>query len=86
MLPLNEQVEFPEFSNHSKSVTCIALDQSETQMLTGSSDYSLKIWDFTTMSDLLRPFKEFKPFDGFPVNQLAFSSDSSLFLACCTNN
>ena len=57
-------------------------------MLTGSSDYGVRIWDMSTMSASLRPFKELKPFDGYPVNSLSFSGDpqASLFLACCGNN
>jgi WD40 repeat protein len=57
-------------------------------MLTGSSgDYTVKIWDFTTMNKLLKPSKEFKPFDGHPIRSLSFCGDSraSMFLCCTTN-
>jgi hypothetical protein len=58
-------------------------------MLTGSSgDYVVKIWDMTTMNKSLRPYKEFRPFDGHPVRALSFSTDvdASKFLCCCGNN
>jgi WD repeat-containing protein 70 len=58
-------------------------------MLTGSSgDYTVKVWDMTTMNKGLRPYKEFRPFDGHPVRSLSFSPDTnaSMFLCCCGNN
>jgi WD40 repeat protein len=58
-------------------------------MLTGSSgDYTVKIWDMNTMNKGLRPYKDFRPFDGHPVRSLSFSPDSnaSMFLCCCGNN
>lgn len=58
-------------------------------MITGSSgDYIVKIWDMNTMNKGLRPYKEFKPFDGHPIRSLSFSPDSNatMFLCCCANN
>ena len=58
-------------------------------MLTGSDgDYTVKMWDMQTMNSNLRPFKEFKPFDGYPVRSLSFCPDkfASMFLCCCANN
>jgi len=58
-------------------------------MITGSDgDYTVKLWDMETMSSNLRPFKEFKPFDGHPVRALSFCPDrnASMFLCCCANN
>ncbi len=55
-------------------------------MLSGSLDYQLKMWDFLSMNQNLRPFKDFKPFDGYPVNSLSWSPSSDFFLCCVQGN
>jgi WD40 repeat protein len=55
-------------------------------MISGGLDYHLKIYDFDTMNQNLRPFKDFKPFDGHPVTALSWCPSSSHFLVCCPNN
>ena len=55
-------------------------------MVTGGLDYRMKIWDFTTMNRNLKPFKDFKPFDGHPVRTLSFNPSGTHFLCCCGNN
>ena len=46
----------------------------------------MKIWDFTTMNRNLKPFKDFKPFDGHPIRTLSFNPSGTHFLCCCGNN
>lgn len=55
-------------------------------MVTGGLDYRMKIWDFTTMNRNLKPFRDFKPFDGHPVRTLSFNPSGTHFLCCCGNN
>jgi len=38
------------------------------------------------MNRRLRPFKDFKPFDGHPLRALSFSPNGNNFLCCCANN
>ena len=54
-------------------------------MISGSLDNKLKMWDFTTINSQLRPFKDFKPADGYPINKLSYSPSGNLFL-CCTGS
>jgi len=46
----------------------------------------MKIFDFESMNANLRPFKDFKPFDGHPVNALSWANSGNHFLVCCLNN
>jgi hypothetical protein len=55
-------------------------------MISGGLDYTLKIWDFPGMNRKLKSMREFKPFDGHPINSLSFDPDGALFLCCTTNN
>lgn len=64
----------------------IAIDRQGLRMLTGGLDYQLKLWDFHTMNQAMRPYKDFKPFDGYPVSNLSFSPSGELFLCCCAGN
>lgn len=55
-------------------------------MVSGSLDYDIKIWDFNQMNRQLKPFKDFKPFDGHPVRSISHSPSGDSFLCCCANN
>lgn len=55
-------------------------------MLTGGLDFTLKMWDFPGMNRKLNAMRQFKPFDGHPVNSLSWDPDGENFLCCCGNN
>ena len=46
----------------------------------------MKVWDFTTMNRNLKPYKDFKPYDGHPVQALSFNPSGTHFLCACGNN
>jgi WD40 repeat protein len=54
-------------------------------MASGGLDYQLKIFDFETMNQNLRPFKDFKPIDGHPVTALSWCPKGEHLLVCCPN-
>ena len=83
LLPISHQVEIKA---HQKGVQALAIDREGTKMISGGLDYQLKIYDFDTMNQNLRPFKDFKPFDGHPITALSWCPTSSHFLVCCPNN
>ena len=87
-IPLSMEATFPSSSCHDKGVSAIALDKNQGRyMVTGSGgDYAIKLWDFQEMNKTLRPYKEFKPFPGYPVHSICFSRDANTFLVCCANN
>lgn len=82
-LPISHQVIL---ESHEKSVQSLCINREGTKMVSGGLDYRMKIWDFTTMNRNLKPFKDFKPFDGHPVRTLSFNPSGSHFLCCCGNN
>lgn len=55
-------------------------------MISGGLDYILKIWDFPGMNRLHKSMREYKPFEGHPINALSFDPDGANFLCCTTNN
>ena len=62
------------------------IDIYGNRMVTGGLDFVLKIWDFPGMNRKLKSMREYKPFDGHPVNALSFDPDGENFLCCCGNN
>jgi hypothetical protein len=82
ILPVSHSVKILA---HNKAVQALTIDKDGTKMATGSLDYQLKIFDFDTMNQNLRPYKDFKPFDGHPVIGLSWSPSSNLLLVCCPN-
>ena len=83
LLPISHEVVL---ESHEKSIQALTIDREGTRMITGGLDYRMKVWDFTTMNRNLKPYKDFKPFDGHPIRALSFNPSSSHFLCCCGNN
>ena len=69
-LPLkNEAV----MDGHRKVVSALALEHTGSRLLTGSHDYTVKMYDFNGMRRDLRPFREITPDDGYPIHALSWS-------------
>ena len=49
-------------------------------MLTGSHDYTVRMYDFNGMKRDMRPFREITPSDGYPVHALSWSPSGDRFL------
>ena len=71
---------------HSRAVICLAWDESGSRLLSGSNDYSIKIFDFGGMKSDCRPFRSLIPCDGHPVIALSWSPNGDAFLAVTTSN
>ena len=65
---------------HKKCVSALALEHTGSRLLTGSHDYTVKIYDFNGMKRDLRPFREITPNDGYPVHALSWSPSGAQFL------
>lgn len=65
---------------HSKAVVAVALDHSGSRVLTGSHDYTVKVFDFNGMKSDCRPFRSFEPTEGHPIVALSWSPSGDAFL------
>ena len=65
---------------HSKAVVALDVDHSGSRLLTGSHDYTVKIFDFNGMKSDCRPFRSFEPTEGHPVVALSWSPTGDAFL------
>lgn len=82
-MPISHEVML---EGHRKAIQCIDIDRHGNRMISGGLDYTLKIWDFPGMNRKLKSMREFKPYEGHPVNALSFDPDGAIFLCCTTNN
>ena len=49
---------------HKKIVSALAMEHTGSRLITGSHDYSVKIYDFNGMKRDMKPFRELVPNDG----------------------
>ena len=78
-LPLTHEIPL---ESHTKAVCCIDIDPSTSRMATSSLDYTVKLWDFTSMNEALQYFRSFEPFEGHPVRDAKFSLNGKHLLVC----
>ncbi|GAA0144889.1 hypothetical protein LIER_05213 [Lithospermum erythrorhizon] len=70
---------------HTKVVSTLAVDHSGSRVLSGSYDYSVRMYDFQGMNAHLQSFRQFEPFEGHQVRSLSWSPTSGQFL-CVTGS
>ena len=70
---------------HAKAVTALDVDPQGTRVVTGSSDYSVRLFDFTGMKSDCRSFKSIVPSEGHPVLSLSWSPTGDAFMAVTTD-
>ncbi|KAE8685337.1 tetratricopeptide repeat protein 7B-like [Hibiscus syriacus] len=66
---------------HTKIVSALAIDHSGSRVLSGSFDYTVRMFDFQGMNSRL----QLEPFEGHQVRNLSWSSTSDRFL-CVTGS
>lgn len=77
-LPITSEVSLDP---HGKGVLSLDVDHSGTRLITGSADYTVKIFDFNGMKSDCKAFKTFEPCEGHPVLALSWSPTGDSFLA-----
>ncbi|KAI5060161.1 hypothetical protein GOP47_0024581 [Adiantum capillus-veneris] len=70
---------------HTKVVSTVAVDPTGTRVLTGSYDYSVRMYDFQGMDSRLQSFRQLEPFEGHQVRALSWSPTADRFL-CVTGS
>ena len=76
-LPVSDEAKM---EGHRKVVSALALEHTGSRLLTGSHDYTVRMYDFNGMKRDLRPFREITPSDGYPVHALSWSPSGDRFL------
>jgi len=77
-LPLSHQVAI---AGHGKTVTVVSVDHAGARMVTGSSDYGLRLYDFNGMAADLKPFRILEePMGSYQIRSVDWSPTSSNFI------
>lgn len=66
-------------------VSALAVDHSGSRVLSGSYDYTVRMYDFQGMNSRLQSFRQLEPFEGHQVRNLSWSPTSDRFL-CVTGS
>ncbi|MCL7037440.1 hypothetical protein MKW94_006202 [Papaver nudicaule] len=70
---------------HSKVVAALAVDHTGSRVLSGSYDYTVKMYDFQGMNSRLASFRQIEPSEGHQVRSLSWSPSADRFL-CVTGS
>ncbi|KAK4418450.1 WD repeat-containing protein 70 [Sesamum alatum] len=81
-IPLSNEIVL---KGHTKVVSALAVDHSGSRVLSGSYDYTVRMYDFQGMNSRLQSFRQLEPFEGHQIRGLSWSPTSDRFL-CVTGS
>ncbi|KAF8007231.1 hypothetical protein BT93_K1282 [Corymbia citriodora subsp. variegata] len=81
-IPLSNEIVL---KGHTKIVSALAVDHTGSRVLSGSYDYTVRMYDFQGMNSRLSSFREFEPIEGHQVRNLSWSPTADRFL-CVTGS
>ncbi|KAL5712100.1 hypothetical protein ACHQM5_014302 [Ranunculus cassubicifolius] len=81
-IPLSNEIIL---KGHSKVVAALAVDHTGSRVLSGSYDYTVKMYDFQGMNSRLASFRQLEPSEGHQVRSLSWSPSADRFL-CVTGS
>ncbi|XP_057438470.1 uncharacterized protein LOC130730471 [Lotus japonicus] len=81
-IPLSNEIVL---KGHTKVVSALAVDHSGSRVLSGSYDYTVRMYDFQGMNSRLQSFRQLEPFEGHQVRNLSWSPSADRFL-CITGS
>ncbi|KAI3842163.1 hypothetical protein MKX03_015647 [Papaver bracteatum] len=81
-IPLSNEIVL---KGHSKVVAALAVDHTGSRVLSGSYDYTIKMYDFQGMNSRLASFRQIEPSEGHQVRSLSWSPSADRFL-CVTGS
>lgn len=77
--------EEPQLYILGQIVSALAVDHTGSRVLSGSYDYTVRMYDFQGMNARLQSFRQVEPFEGHQVRSLSWSPTSDRFL-CVTGS
>ncbi|XP_074268443.1 uncharacterized protein LOC141591854 [Silene latifolia] len=81
-IPLSNEIVL---KGHTKVVSALAVDPTGSRVLSGSYDYTVRMYDFQGMKRDLSSFRQLEPFEGHQVRALSWSPTAGFFL-CVTGS
>ncbi|EEF35809.1 nucleotide binding protein, putative [Ricinus communis] len=81
-IPMSNEIVL---KGHTKIVSALAIDHTGSRVLSGSYDYSVRMYDFQGMNSRLQSFRQLEPFEGHQVRTLSWSPTADRFL-CITGS
>lgn len=81
-IPMSNEIML---KGHTKVVSALAVDQTGSRVLSGSYDYTVRMYDFQGMNARLQSFRQLEPFEGHQIRGLSWSPTSDRFL-CVTGS
>ncbi|KFK40411.1 hypothetical protein AALP_AA3G370200 [Arabis alpina] len=81
-IPLSNEIQL---KGHTKVVSSLAVDNAGARVLSGSYDYTVRMYDFQGMNSRLQSFRQIEPSEGHQVRSLSWSPTSGQFL-CVTGS
>ncbi|XP_038888479.1 WD repeat-containing protein 70 [Benincasa hispida] len=70
---------------HTKVVSALAVDHTGSRVLSGSYDYTVRMYDFQGMNSRLQSFRQLEPFEGHQIRNLSWSPTADRFM-CVTGS
>jgi WD40 repeat protein len=64
---------FTTSAGHERAITALDIDHSGGRLVTGSADYTVKVYDFNGMKSDFRAFRSVEPAEGHPVHAVRHS-------------
>ncbi|KAL3647680.1 hypothetical protein CASFOL_008648 [Castilleja foliolosa] len=81
-IPLSNEIVL---KGHTKVVSALAVDPTGSRVLSGSYDYTVRMYDFQGMNARLQSFRQLEPSEGHQVRSLSWSPSADRFL-CVTGS
>ncbi|XP_055831250.1 uncharacterized protein LOC129900323 [Solanum dulcamara] len=81
-IPLSNEIVL---KGHTKVVSSLTVDHSGSRVLSGSYDYTVRMYDFQGMNARLQSFRQLEPSEGHQVRSLSWSPTADRFL-CVTGS
>lgn len=70
---------------HGRASTCVSIEPTGNRLVTGSLDYTLKLYDFGGMDSRLKAFQSIEAQEGHPILSISHSPSGDRFIVATTS-